>query len=112
MQSVGKLDLATTPTSVEGAGWRAYGTSKLANILFTKELQRHLADTSATANCFHPGGVHTKFGGFSADMGFFQNLAYAAARPFSRKPEQGADSLVWLATAPEAGTLDLHGRIG
>lgn len=105
MQARGKLDLSTTPTSLEGSGPRAYATSKLANILFTKELQKHLEGTTATANCFAPGMVRTQFGGFGSDQGFLVNLVYALAKPFSITPEQGADSLVWLATSPEAASL-------
>ena len=105
MQARGKLDLATTPTSLAGSGPGAYATSKLANILFTKELQRRLEGTTATANCFHPGTVRTRFGGFGSDQGLLLNLVYAIARPFAITPEQGADSLVWLATSPEAATL-------
>ena len=105
MQARGKLDLEKTPTSLEGSGPGAYATSKLANVLFTKELQRHLEGTTATANCFEPGMVRTQFGGFGSDQGFLLNMVYALAKPFSSTPEQGADSLVWLATSPEAASL-------
>lgn len=105
MQARGHLDLATTPTSLQGPGPAAYATSKLANILFTRELQRRLAGTDATANCFEPGMVRTQFGGFGSDQGFLLNLVYTLARPFAVPPEQGADSLIWLATATEATTL-------
>ncbi|NUP08109.1 MAG: SDR family oxidoreductase [Polyangiaceae bacterium] len=105
MQTRGNLDLHKTPTSLEGPGWRAYATSKLANILFTRELQRRLSGTTATANCFEPGMVRTRFGGFGSDLGVLQNVVYALAKPFAKSPEQGADSLIWLATSPEAAAL-------
>lgn len=105
MQVRGVLDLQKTPTSLEGPGWRAYATSKLANILFTKELQRRLEGTTATANCFEPGTVRTKFGAFGSDLGFLMNLVYALAKPFAKTPEQGAESLIWLSTSPEAASL-------
>ncbi|MGC4070165.1 MAG: SDR family oxidoreductase [Polyangiaceae bacterium] len=105
MQARGHLDLEKTPTSVSGSGPGAYATSKLANILFTKELQRRLADTTAKANCFEPGMVRTQFGGFGTDQGLLLNLVYALAKPFASTPEQGADSLIWLATSSEAATL-------
>ena len=105
MQARGALDLGKTPTSTEGSGMRAYATSKLANILFTKELQRRLDDTGATATCFHPGTIRSQFGGFGADVGFWIGLAFTLAKPFAKSPEQGADSLIWLATAPEAALL-------
>lgn len=105
MQARGKLDPATTPTSTNGSGPSAYATSKLANVLFTKELQRRLAGTDAIANCFEPGMVRTQFGGFGSDQGFLLNLVYTLAKPFSVSPEQGADSLLWLATSPEAAAL-------
>lgn len=105
MQARGSLDLAKTPTSLEGSGPRAYGTSKLANVLFTKELQRRLSGTTVTANCFEPGMVRTQFGALGSDQGLVLNLVYALARPFMSTPEQGADSLIWLATSPEAGSF-------
>lgn len=105
MQSRGVLDLEKTPTSLEGSGVRAYAASKLANVLFTKELQRRLSGTTATANCFEPGMVRTQFGAYGSDLGFFVNLVYALAKPFTKTPEQGADSLIWLATSAEAAAL-------
>ena len=107
MQARGKLNLAKTPTSLQGSGPGAYATSKLANVLFTKELQRRLQGTTAVANCFEPGMVRTQFGGMGShsDQGFLLNLVYAVAKPFASTPEQGADSLVWLATSPDATSL-------
>lgn len=105
MQARGRLDLARTPTSLEGWGPSAYATSKLANVLFTKELQRRLSGTTATANCFEPGTVRTQFGGMGSDQGLLLNIVYALAKPFASTPAQGADSLVWLATSPEAASL-------
>jgi NAD(P)-dependent dehydrogenase (short-subunit alcohol dehydrogenase family) len=105
MQARGRIKLPDIATLVAGSGPAAYAASKLANILFTRELQRRLADTTAVANCFEPGMVRTRFGGFGSDQGFLLNVVYALAKPFSIPPEQGADSLVWLATSPEGGSL-------
>lgn len=82
-----------------GAGFRRYGQSKLANILFTRELARRLEGTGVTANCFHPGFVAT---GFNRNNGALMNFGMSLARPFARKPERGAETLVWLADSPEA----------
>ncbi len=81
------------------SGWRAYGQSKLANILFTRELARRLKGSEMTANALHPGVVATQFGRNNRTgwMTWFQMLY----RPFSRSNEKGADTVVWLASAPE-----------
>ena len=105
MQARGSLDLQKTPFSLEGSGPKAYAASKLANVLFTSELQRRFEGTTATANCFEPGMVRTQFGGFGSNQGFLLNLVYAVATPFASTPEQGADSLIWLATSEEAASL-------
>lgn len=105
MQARGKIDLEKISTSLEGSGPSAYATSKLANILFTKELQRRLTGTTASANCFEPGMVRTQFGGFGSDQGFLLNAVYALAKPFASTPEKGADSLIWLATSAAAASL-------
>lgn len=105
MQARGKIDLDNIAYNTNNSGPTAYAASKLANILFTKELQNRLAGTNAVANCFEPGMVRTQFGGFGSDQGVFLNLVYALAKPFAVTAEKGADSLVWLATASEAGLL-------
>lgn len=109
MQARGRFDPKSTPTSLKGSGPGAYATSKLCNILFTKALQERLSGTTAVANCFEPGMVRTQFGAMgSNDQGFLLNIVYALAKPFAISPEKGAESLIWLATSPEA--LSLRGE--
>ena len=81
-------------------GFLRYGQSKLANILFTLELDRRLEGSGVTAYCFHPGFVNT---GFNRNNGPLMRIGMAIARPFSRTPEKGAETLVWLADAAEVG---------
>ncbi|HLQ62902.1 MAG TPA: SDR family oxidoreductase [Candidatus Acidoferrales bacterium] len=81
-------------------GLGRYGETKLANILFTIELARRLEGSRVTANCFHPGFVAS---GFNQNNGTLLAVAMALVRPFSRTPEQGADTLVWLADSEAAG---------
>jgi NAD(P)-dependent dehydrogenase (short-subunit alcohol dehydrogenase family) len=73
---------------------KAYGRSKLANILTTAELARRLQGTGVTANCFHPGFVSTSIGRDHPLGIAFLKLA----RPFIKSPKQGADTGVFLAT--------------
>ena len=59
----------------------AYGKSKLANILFTRELARRLVGTGVTANCLHPGVVRTGFGS-ADDMSGVEHLTWRIGSPF------------------------------
>jgi NAD(P)-dependent dehydrogenase (short-subunit alcohol dehydrogenase family) len=86
--------------SYGGRGFIRYGQSKLANILFTTELARRLEGTGVTANTFHPGLVAT---GFNKNNGPLMRLGMSVMRPFSRSPEKGAETLVWLVDSAEAG---------
>ncbi len=79
-------------------GWRAYKQSKLANLLFAYELARRLEGTGVTANALHPGWVST---GFAANNGWLGGLLRTAAGLFALSPEQGAQTIVYLATSPE-----------
>jgi retinol dehydrogenase 12 len=76
----------------------AYGQSKLANILFTRELARRLAVDGITVNAMHPGMVGSNFPTHGDRM---TAMMYVLAKPFTLSSEQGADTIVWLATAPE-----------
>ena len=76
---------------------RVYGQSKLCNILFTRELARRLQGTRVTTNCVHPGGVAT---GLGWNNGWWAVLIAKALKPFILTPEQGADTVVYLATSP------------
>ncbi len=83
-------------------GFTRYGQSKLANILFTAELARRIEGTGVSANCFHPGLVAT---GFNRNNGALMNALMTLAKPFSRRPEKGAETLVWLVDSPDVGDI-------
>jgi NAD(P)-dependent dehydrogenase (short-subunit alcohol dehydrogenase family) len=76
----------------------AYGRSKLANILFTRELGRRLAGTGVTANCLHPGFVATRFG--QSEVGIFAAMV-RLSMVFASRPERGAKTIVHLAASPD-----------
>ncbi len=93
----GAVDLADLDRARGYSGYGAYAASKLMNLLFTLEAARRFP-SSITVNAQHPGVVASGFGlGESGVMKAF----YAVARPFLRTSAQGADTSVWLATAPE-----------
>ena len=80
-------------------GMAGYGTTKLCNILFTRELARRIAGTGVTANCLHPGFVATRFGD---NCGGAMRAGIAVAkRLFALSPEEGAKTMVYLASSPQ-----------
>ncbi len=81
-----------------GPGFTVYGRSKLCNILFTRELSRRLRGSGITANCFHPGFVATRFG---TRAGGLIQFGVGVAKRFARTPEEGAKTLVYLASSPQ-----------
>lgn len=76
----------------------AYGQSKLANVLFTYELARKLEGSKVTANALHPGFVNT---GFAKNNGWFVKYAMLLMAPFQRKPQEGAQTSIYLAASPD-----------
>jgi len=96
----GKLDLATVVKRNGKAGFGAYADSKLANILFTRELARRLEGSGPTANCMHPGFVRSGFG--MNNPGWMATMIKVSGSLFARTPEKGAETLIWLAASPEA----------
>lgn len=79
--------------------WSAYSASKLCNILFTRELARRVDSSALVTHAMHPGVVATRF---AASNGIRGQLMRKVMDLVSISPEQGADTLVWLATADEA----------
>jgi NAD(P)-dependent dehydrogenase (short-subunit alcohol dehydrogenase family) len=88
-------DLQLTRAWVSG---KSYCLAKLCNILFTRELAKRVAADGIVANAMHPGVVASNFVNHAEPRmkSYIETLANVP-------PEVGADTLVWLATAPEAG---------
>ena len=80
-------------------GMRAYARSKLANILFTYELARRLQGTSVTANVVHPGQVATNI--WRTNFGILGPLLKWFIGLNALTPEEGADTVIYLASSPE-----------
>jgi NAD(P)-dependent dehydrogenase (short-subunit alcohol dehydrogenase family) len=87
----GHIDLAAIEKRDLPSGWPAYSNSKLALVIFTYELARRLRGTGVTANCLHPGGVATSI----------WRIPPALVRPFMKSAKEGAETSVFLASAPE-----------
>jgi NAD(P)-dependent dehydrogenase (short-subunit alcohol dehydrogenase family) len=75
--------------------YQAYARSKLANLLFTKELARRLIGKPVTANCLHPGVVSTDI----ATQGI-AGMVWGLMRPFMLTPEKGAVNSLFVSTSP------------
>src|SRR5215210_3312320 len=86
-------------------GVEAYRQSKLANILFTKELARRSRASGVTSNCFHPGGVRTNL---VQNSPWYYRLIWAIISPFLVSPKKGADTAVYLASSPKLD--DISGK--
>ncbi len=100
----GRLNFDDLQSERSYGSFTAYGTSKLCNILFTRELAGRLGDTGVTANCLHPGFVGTRFGQNNATNGFLKLLA-GAIMAFGIKPEEGAKTIIHLASSPDVATI-------
>jgi NAD(P)-dependent dehydrogenase (short-subunit alcohol dehydrogenase family) len=85
-----------------GPAFKVYARSKLMNILYTRELARKLAGTGVTANSLHPGFVSTRFGD---QTGGLIGFAIGIAKRFALTPEQGAETLVYLASSPDVASV-------
>jgi NAD(P)-dependent dehydrogenase (short-subunit alcohol dehydrogenase family) len=82
--------------------WLAYAQSKIANILFAKELSRRFQGTKRTANALHPGVIHTNL---SRHMSSAMNFLWAAGGPFFLKSiPEGAATQTFLAAHPSVAT--------
>jgi len=92
----GKLIMDDLEHEKDFTAMRAYGTAKLANILFTRELHRRYHPQGVAAAAFHPGVVATSFA--SGSNSFFRTFySLGLTRTFMVTPQKGAEQLVWLA---------------
>ncbi len=80
-------------------GWKAYSQSKLANVLFTYELVRRLDEHSVTVNSLTPGFVATRIGHNSGPI--LKNLVSLVQKLGGRTPEEGAETITYLASSPD-----------
>jgi NAD(P)-dependent dehydrogenase (short-subunit alcohol dehydrogenase family) len=92
------LDFDDLQSAKSFGAMKAYGRSKLCNILFTRELARRLHGTGVTANCLHPGFVATRFGDQS---GALMSRLVWLAKFFAISPAKGAETIVYLASSPD-----------
>jgi NAD(P)-dependent dehydrogenase (short-subunit alcohol dehydrogenase family) len=92
-----------------------YGQSKLANLLFTRELARRLDPTQTTANAAHPGPVRSGFG-MDGDLTGLTGLGNRIIRPFEISAQAGARTPIRLASDPslagQTGMYWARGRRG
>jgi NAD(P)-dependent dehydrogenase (short-subunit alcohol dehydrogenase family)/carbon monoxide dehydrogenase subunit G len=80
-------------------GSRAYARAKRGLMVLTEAWAEELADSGVVVNAMHPGWADTP--GVQDSLPAFHRLT----RPVLRTPEQGADTIVWLAAATEAGQV-------
>jgi retinol dehydrogenase 12 len=100
-----QLDLATMTGPQDWAPLKAYGRSKLSNILFTRALARRLEGSGVTATCLHPGIIATKIG---EGAGSLTGFGWRLIKPLLTGVERGAATTVFLATVPDPAPF--HGK--
>jgi len=82
---------------------KAYGNSKLFNILFTKELASRVRDTDVTVNCLHPGVVRSNF---SENLNLPMKLFWTIGKPFMVSAKKGAETSIYLAGSDEVKNVN------
>jgi NAD(P)-dependent dehydrogenase (short-subunit alcohol dehydrogenase family) len=105
MHRIGHLDLSDVAGTKVGNTWLAYGTSKLANLLFTAELQRRLAgaEVETRAVAAHPGWTRSNLAGTGAAVGDHKlraRVGRVAGHTFGQATATGALPTLYAATAP------------
>lgn len=93
----GKINRDDIQSEKSYSKWQAYGQSKLANILFTRELAKRLEGTNVTANSLHPGAVRT-------ELGRHLSILHYVMLPFQvlvKTPKSGAQTTNMLAVDPD-----------
>ena len=99
-----RLDLATFVGPQDWSPLKAYGRSKLCNILFTRALAKRLQGSGVVAATLHPGVIATKIGDTA---GIVSGFGWRLLKPFLASPEKGAQTTLFLATI--ADPTPFHG---
>eukprot|EP01121_Diplochlamys_sp_Union-15-3_P013525 TRINITY_DN4204_c0_g1_i12.p1 TRINITY_DN4204_c0_g1~~TRINITY_DN4204_c0_g1_i12.p1 ORF type:complete len:163 (-),score=24.40 TRINITY_DN4204_c0_g1_i12:334-822(-) len=82
----------------------AYAQSKLANVLFSRELNERLKGTGVSSYSLHPGVIPTELG----RSHWYSELFYKLGKPFFKTIPQGAATTIYVATSPDVATLGGH----
>jgi NAD(P)-dependent dehydrogenase (short-subunit alcohol dehydrogenase family) len=83
-------------------GMEVYCRSKLANVLFIRELAKRLQGSGVTANAVHPGWVRSSFA-MDGDTTGFMGFGMRVIRPLQISPRRGAKTSIYVATSPDVG---------
>jgi len=94
-----RLDLATLAAPPDWTPLKAYGRSKLCNILFTRALAKRLEGSGVVATALHPGLIATKIGDTAGSVA---GWGWRVVKPFLTTPDKGAETSVFLAAVPDA----------
>jgi NAD(P)-dependent dehydrogenase (short-subunit alcohol dehydrogenase family) len=100
----GPLDFDDLGSAKRFSAFPVYGRSKLANLLFARELARRLEGSGVTVNALHPGAVRTGLGQQNTDAPILKLIA-TCLRPFMRSPESGAATSIFACSAPELANV-------
>lgn len=100
--SMGKINFDDLMLTENYGAMKAYAQSKLANILFTKELAEQLSEENITVNCLHPGVVASNF---TDNMPGWTKPLVSFFRLFMISPDKGAETTVFLATSPKVADV-------
>ena len=103
LQKYSRLDFADLQMKRKFSAMKGYGRSKLASIMFTYELARRLAGKGVTANVMNPGMTATNIG--MDEGGVFSASKRLMDRIMGKSAEQGADTVVYLASSPEVAEI-------
>jgi NAD(P)-dependent dehydrogenase (short-subunit alcohol dehydrogenase family) len=98
-----RLDVANLSSGEDWSPLKAYGRSKLCNILFTRALARRLHGSMVVAACLHPGVVATAIGDRAGGVAGF---GWRLVKRFLIPPASGAETSLFLATVADPAPFD------